>query len=311
MDMHKCGIIGCGAVGASTAFALMQDGLFHDLVLIDVDRNRAQGEAMDLSHGLPFTKPMEIIAGDYADLADAGMIIITAGAGQKPGETRMDLVHKNVNIFRSIIPQITRYNQEAILLVVANPVDILTWETLQLSGFPAQRVIGSGTVLDSSRLKYLLGSHLDVDPRSVHAYMIGEHGDSELAVWSSANISGVPLTEFCELRGYTQHTENQQKLYEEVKNSAYRIIEKKGATCYGIALSVQRICECIVRDEHGILPVSSLIQGHFGLQGLCISVPTILGACGVERVLDIALSEEEQGALLSSAKALKEVLQQI
>lgn len=308
VNMHKCVMVGCGFVGASSAFALMESGLFSEMVLIDVNQDKAEGEAMDLSHGLEFTQPMEIYAGDYSDVKDAGVIIITAGAGQKPGETRMDLVHKNVGIFRSMIPQILKYNQEAVLLVVANPVDILTWVTLQVSGFPPERVIGSGTVLDSARLKYLLSRHLDVDPRSVHAYIIGEHGDSELAVWSSANVSGVPLNEFCEMRGYLDHEGNREKLYEEVKNSAYRIIEKKGATYYGIALSVRRICECIARDEHSILPVSSLVQGHFGLHDLCMGVPAILGRKGVERVLDISLDEKEQEALLQSAAALRQVL---
>lgn len=311
VNMQKCAMIGCGFVGATSAFSLVESGLFNEMVLIDANHDKAEGEAMDLSHGLAFTQPMEITAGDYPDLKDCGIIIISAGAGQKPGETRMDLVHKNVSIFKQIIPQIVRYNQEALLLVVANPVDILTWVTWKLSGFPAQRVIGSGTVLDTARLKYLLGRHLDVDPRSVHAFIVGEHGDSELAVWSSANVSGVPLNEFCELRGYEEHRKNRQLLYEEVKNSAYRIIEKKGATYYGIALSVRRICECLVRDEHSILSVSSLIQGHFGLTDLCMGVPTILGSKGVERVLDIGLNRDEQDELLRSAAALKQVLQGI
>lgn len=310
-NKKKCGIIGCGHVGSSTAFALMESGLFHEMVLIDRDLEKAEGEAMDISHGLPFSRPMEIYAGDYCDLKDADIIIISAGAGQKPGETRLDLVHKNVEIFKSIIPQIVKYNQDAIILIVTNPVDILTWATVKLSGFPANRVIGSGTVLDSARMKYLIGKHLQVDPRSVHSFIIGEHGDSELAVWSSANISGVPLSEFSELKGYKEHEKNQRTLHEQVKNSAYKIIERKGATYYGIALSVRRICECIIRNEHGILPVSSLIQGHFGLYDVCMGVPTIVGAEGVQQILDIKLSEEEQRALLRSASELQKVLGQI
>ncbi len=308
---RKCGVVGCGFVGSSTAFALMESGLFQEMVLLDNNKKKAEGEAMDISHGLPFSRPMEIYAGDYCDLEGAQIIIITAGAGQKPGETRLDLVHKNVEIFKSIIPQITKYNKDAILLVVSNPVDILTWAALKLSGFPDSRVIGSGTVLDSARMKYLLGKHLNVDPRSVHSFVIGEHGDSELAVWSSANVSGVPLARFSELKGYTQHEENQKVLYEEVKNSAYKIIERKGATYYGIALSVKRICECIMRDEHGILPVSSLIHGHFGLDNVCMGVPTIVGAAGAEQVLDIEISGAEQKALLESAAELKKVLAEI
>ena len=311
VDMNKCAVIGCGFVGASSAFSLVESGLFNEMVLIDVNKEKAEGEAMDLSHGLAFAKPMEIYAGDYKDLGNAGVIIITAGAGQKPGETRMDLVNKNVAIFKTMIPRIVEYNKEAILLVVSNPVDILTWVTLKLSGYPANRVIGSGTVLDSARLKYLLSRHLNVDPRSVHAYIIGEHGDSELAVWSSANISGVPLNKFCELRGYNEHEKNRKILSDEVKNSAYEIIERKGATYYGIALSVRRICECIVRDEHSILPVSSLIQGHFGLENICMGAPSLVGMNGVEEVLDIELDENEQKELLISANALREVLESL
>lgn len=310
-NMRKCAVIGCGFVGASSAFTLMESGLFNEMVLIDVNREKAEGEAMDISHGLPFARPMEIYAGGYEDLKDAGIIIITAGAGQKPGETRLDLVNKNVAIYRSIIPEIVKNNQEAILLVVSNPVDILTWEALKISGFPKERVIGSGTVLDSARLKYLIGKHLDVDPRSVHAYIIGEHGDSELAIWSSANVSGVPLNEFCELKGYVKHEQNRKNLYEEVKNSAYKIIERKGATYYGIALSVRRICQSIVQDEHSILPISSLIDGHFGLHEVCMGVPTILGHNGVEQVLDIEIDEKEQELLLKSAEELKQVIERI
>lgn len=305
---RKCAVIGCGFVGSSAAFALMESGLFQEMVLIDANREKAEGEAMDISHGVPFAQPMEIYAGDYEDLENSQIVVIAAGAGQKPGETRLDLVHKNTKIFQSIIPKTAQYAPDAVLLVVTNPVDILTWVTLKLSGFPKERVIGSGTVLDSARLKYLLGKHLQVDPRGVHAFVIGEHGDSELAVWSSANISGVPLNEFCELKGYTQHEKNRKWLYEEVKNSAYKIIERKGATYYGIALSVRRICECIVRDEHSILPVSSLIEGHFGIEGICMGIPSILGKNGIQQILDISMDEKEQKALQKSAAELKTVL---
>jgi L-lactate dehydrogenase len=301
-------MIGCGFVGASSAFSLVESGLFSELVLIDVNRDRAEGEAMDLSHGLPFARPMEIYAGSYDDVADCGLIIVTAGANQKPGETRLDLVKKNVGIFKSIIPELRKRGCEGILLIVANPVDILTYVALKLSGFPSNRVIGSGTVLDSARLKYLLGQHLNVDSRSVHAFIIGEHGDSELAVWSSANVSGIELNHFCELCGHYHHMETMQKLYESVRDSAYEIIRKKGASYYGIAMAVRRIAECILRNEHSILPVSSLIEGHYGLNGVCMGVPTIVGSGGVEKVLDIRLSPEEQAELQRSAEALKQVL---
>lgn len=308
INVRKCAIIGCGFVGASCAFSLVQRGLFSELVLIDANREKAEGEAMDLSHGLPFARPMDIYSGSYDDIADCGLIIVTAGANQKPGETRLDLVKKNVGIYKSIIPEIKERKCEGILLIVSNPVDILTYTALKLSGFPANRVIGSGTVLDTARLKYLVGQHLDVDSRSVHAYIIGEHGDSELAVWSSANVSGIDLNHFCELCGHYNHMQSMQKLYENVRDSAYDIIKKKGATYYGIAMAVCRIAECIQRNEHSILPVSSLIEGHYGLDGVCMSVPTIVGSEGVEKVLDIQLSGDEQLKLLRSSEALKKVL---
>ncbi len=309
INNRKAAIIGCGFVGAASAFALMQSGIFSELVLIDADRAKAEGEALDISHGLPFAKPMQIYAGEYKDLSDAAMVIITAGAGQKPGETRLDLVHKNIGIFRSIIPEIVKYNTEGILLVVANPVDILTHAALKLSGFPENRVFGSGTVLDSARLKYLLGEHLEVDSRSVHAFIIGEHGDSEIAAWSSVNVSGIPLNDFCEMRGHFEHEESMRRIADDVKNSAYEIIEKKKATYYGIAMSVRRICEAVMRDEKSILPISSLQHDNNGADGVVLSMPAIVGRNGVEGTVPIRLSDQEKEKLLESAKTLKEVLE--
>ena len=305
---RKVAIIGCGFVGSSSAFALMQSGLFSEMVLIDADVNRAEGEALDISHGLPFAKPMKIYAGSYEDIADAAIVIVTAGAGQKPGETRLDLVKKNVEIFKSIIPEIAKQDFNGILLIVANPVDILTYVAAKLSKLPQGRVFGSGTVLDSARLKYLLGEHLDVDNRSVHAFIIGEHGDSEIAAWSSANVSGIPLNDFCEMRGYFKHEESMKKILEEVKNSAYEIIEKKHATYYGIAMSVRRICEAIIRDEKSILPVSSIQKGEYGIENVALSIPAIVGREGVEKVVPIKLSDTEKEELIKSANTLKNVL---
>ena len=305
---RKVAIIGCGFVGSSSAFALMQSGLFSEMVLIDADINRAEGEALDISHGLPFAKPMKIYAGSYEDIADAAIVIVTAGAGQKPGETRLDLVKKNVEIFKSIIPKIAKQDFNGILLIVANPVDILTYVAAKLSKLPQGRVFGSGTVLDSARLKYLLGEHLDVDNRSVHAFIIGEHGDSEMAEWSSANVSGIPLNDFCEMRGYFKHEESMKKILEEVKNSAYEIIEKKHATYYGIAMSVRRICEAIIRDEKSILPVSSIQKGEYGIENVALSIPAIVGREGVEKVVPIKLSDTEKEELIKSASTLKNVL---
>ena len=312
VNLRKVAIIGCGFVGSSIAFSLMQKQLFSEMVLIDANTKKAEGEAMDLGHGLPYTSPMNIYAGTYDDIVDCAMIIITAGANQKPDETRLDLIDKNVRIFKSIIPEISKKNCEGILLIVSNPVDVLTYVAYKLSGFPANRVIGSGTVLDTARLKYLLGRHLSVDSRSVHAVIIGEHGDSELAVWSGANISGVPLNDFCELRGHYQHEESMKRIYEDVRDSAYEIIEKKGATYYGIAMAVSRIASSIIRNEQSIMPVSALLEGQYdGLEGLCLSVPSIVGKNGLEKVLDIQLNANEHQALHDSAAQLKAVIDHI
>ncbi len=310
INSRKAAIVGCGFVGSASAFALMECGLFSEMVLIDADRNRAEGEALDISHGLPFSKPMQIYAGDYSDISDAAVVIVTAGAGQKPGETRLDLVKKNVSIFRSVIPQIARYNKDGILLIVANPVDILTYAAAKLSGFPENRVFGSGTVLDTARLKYLLGGHLGVDSRSIHAFIIGEHGDSEIAAWSSANVSGVPIHDFCEMRGHFEHEKAMIEIAENVKNSAYEIIEKKKATYYGIAMSVKRICEAIVRDEKSILPVSS-IQNTGEISGVALSMPTIVGKHGVEGAVPIRLDDKEKAALKESADTLRAVIEDV
>ncbi|MBR1761960.1 MAG: L-lactate dehydrogenase [Eubacterium sp.] len=311
INSRKAAIVGCGFVGSASAFALMESGLFSEVVLIDNNEDKAEGEALDISHGLPFAKPMQIYAGGYEDISDAAIIVVTAGAGQKPGETRLDLVKKNVAIFKSVIPEITKYNQDGILLVVANPVDILTYVAAKLSGFPSNRVFGSGTVLDTARLKYLLGDHLGVDPRSIHAFIIGEHGDSEIAAWSSANVSGIPLNSFCEMRGHYNHNKAMHEIADEVKNSAYEIIEKKGATYYGIAMSVKRICEAIVRDEKSILPVSSIQKGNYGIEGVSLSMPAIVGKHGVEALVPIELSKKEQENLTKSAQTLKDVLNDV
>ena len=308
INTRKAAIIGCGFVGSASAFALMQSGLFSKIVLIDSDKNRAEGEALDISHGLPFAKPMQIYAGGYENISDASIIIITAGAGQKPGETRLDLVKKNVGIFKSIVPEIVKYNKEAILLVVANPVDILTYTAAKLSGFPENRVFGSGTVLDTARLKYLLGEHLEIDNRSIHAFIIGEHGDSEIAAWSSANVSGIPINNFCEMRGHFNHDDSMKKIADDVKNSAYEIIEKKKATYYGIAMSVKRICEAIVRDEKSILPVSSIQRDNYGIDGIALSMPAIVGKNGVEGHVPIELNRKELSALKKSADTLQNVI---
>ena len=307
VNPRKAAVIGCGFVGSATAFTLMQSRLFSELVLLDVNMEKADGEAKDIAHGIPFAGQMKIYAGTYDDAADAAIIIITAGANQKPGETRLDLVQKNTAIYQSIIPEIVKRDFGGILLIVSNPVDILTYVALKLSGLPEKRVLGSGTVLDTARLKYALGEHLGVDSRSVHSFIIGEHGDSEIAAWSSTNVSGIPLNEFCEMRGHFNHDAAMDAIAEKVKNSAYEIISKKQATYYGIAMSVKRICECIVRNERSILPVSAMMHGEYGIEDITLSMPAIVGIGGVETHVPIALREEEAEKLVESAKKLKEV----
>ena len=309
VNLRKAAIIGCGFVGAASAFALMQSGLFSELVLLDANQRKAEGEALDISHGLPFARPMDIHAGTYDEMADAAVVIVTAGANQKPGETRIDLVKKNAAIFKSIMAEIRPRNYKGILLVVANPVDILTQTALQYSGLPESRVMGSGTVLDTARLKYLLGEHLRVDSRSVHAFIIGEHGDSEIAVWSSANVSGIPIHDFCEMRGYFNHREAMQRIASGVKNSAYEIIEKKQATYYGVAMAVRRICEAIIRDEKSILPVSGMLHGQFGVDGVALSMPAIVGKDGIEGHVPIQLNDAETQALRQSADKLRSIVE--
>ncbi len=308
LNHRKAAVIGCGFVGSACAFSLIQRGLFSELVLIDANRDKAEGEAMDLSHGLPYIAAMDVHAGTYDDLSDCALIVITAGANQKPGQTRLELIGQNVSILNSIIPQITARPFEGILLIVSNPVDALTYAAFRISGYPAHRVMGSGTVLDSARLKYLLGEHLNVDSRSIHAVIIGEHGDSELAVWSGANVSGVPLDDFCEMRGHTGHREAEQRIYEDVRDSAYEIIKRKGATYYGIAMAVARIAEGIMKDERAILPVSVVLGGQYGLRELALSIPSIVGRRGVEQILEIPLSDGEREALNASAAQLREVI---
>ena len=308
VNIQKCAIIGCGFVGATTAFTLIEHGVFSELVLIDANNKKAEGEAMDLNHGIPFAKPVKVYAGNYDDLSDCSLIIISAGANQKPGETRIDLVKKNTAILKSIIPEITKINKECILLILSNPVDILTYITLKISGFPKNRVIGSGTVLDTARLKYLLAEHLGVDSRNVHAFIIGEHGDSELAVWSSANISGIDLKDFCGLCGKCTTMENIYNLYNNVRESAYKIIDSKGATYYAIAMATLRIVECIVRDEKSVIPVSTLVEGEYGINDVCMGLPSIVGKNGVERILEIPLNKNETENLLNSAREINEYI---
>ena len=311
VNYRKAAVIGCGFVGASIAFRFLQQGLFSHLVLVDANREKAEGEAMDLSDGLPYGASMEITAGTYNDVAGCGLVVVTAGVNQKPGETRLELIGRNAAILKSILHEITSRKFEGILLIVSNPVDVLTYLSKELSGYPRERVIGSGTVLDTARLKQLLGEELGVDSRNVHAFIVGEHGDSELAVWSGANVSGLDLQDFCRLRGKALNPQDMDRLYREVQGSADAIIRRKGATYYGIAMAVGRIAECIVRDEHAVLPVSAVLEGEYGLEKLALSVPAIVGKNGLEKILEIPLSQTERTALDSSAQQMQQAIRQV
>ena len=311
INERKAAIIGCGAVGASIAFRFLQQGLFSKLVLVDTNQAKAEGEAMDLSDGLPYGAQMEITAGGYDDIADCALVVITAGANQKPGETRLDLIGKNAAIMRSILGELTQRDFGGILLIVSNPVDVLTYVAQKVSGYPKERVIGSGTVLDTARLKQLLGEELRVDSRNVHAFIIGEHGDSELAVWSGANVSGLDLETFCRLRGKALSEADRERMYENIRDSAYEIIERKGATYYGIAMAVGRIAECIVKDEHAVLPISVVLDGQYGLDDLALSIPSIVGRGGLEDILEIQLSRAERRALADSAQQMAEAIREL
>jgi L-lactate dehydrogenase len=297
---------GAGAVGASAAYALMMSGLASEIVLVDVNQRRAEGEAMDLMQGSPFVQPVTVRAGTYDDCRNAQIVVITAGAAQKPGETRLDLVKKNTGIFQDMIPQIALAAPEAILLIVSNPVDVLTYAALKFSGFPAGRVVGSGTVLDTARLRALIGQRLEVDPRSVHGYVIGEHGDSEVVVWSRTMVAGMPIHDFCEQRHSTCDADMQEEIANQVRRAAYEIIERKGATYYAIGLGVRHVVEAMLRDQNTILTVSTQMTGQFGISDICLSLPSIVDHGGVEGVLMPGLSDEELTALRRSADVLKE-----
>lgn len=310
----KVSIIGAGNVGSTFAFALMIRGIAREIVIVDKDNKKALGECMDLNHGLSFAHPAAICSTDYEGCADSDIVVITAGAKQKPGQSRIDLVQTNVDIFKEIIPNVLRYAKDAILLVVTNPVDILTYVTLKISGLPNNRVIGSGTVLDSSRFRYLISEHCNVDPRNIHAYIIGEHGDTELPVWSSANIGGMKIEKYCLRCKNSKHCDRDEelkKIFNEVKNAAYAIIEAKGATYYAIALALVRIAEAMLRDENSVLPVSTLIDDYYGIDDVCLSLPCIVNKNGVEQFLRLELSEKELDRFKHSAETLKKVIKSI
>lgn len=308
----KVAVVGCGNVGATFAYALLISGLASEIVLIDANHAKAEGEAMDLNHAMPLGRPVRIWAGDYSDCAGAVITVVTAGAAQRPGETRLALVQRNTGIFKQIIPNIVQYNPSGIILIATNPVDILTYVAQQLSGLPRNQVIGSGTVLDSARFRYLLSQQFDVDPRSVHAFIIGEHGDSEVPAWSLANIAGMRLPQYCAVNGLgCENDEVLDEIFKQTRDAAYHIIERKGATYYAIASGLMRICEAIIRDQGTVLSVSSYIQDYYGISDVCLSIPSVVDLGGVERVIHLDLSADEIEGLQKSAQILKATISEL
>jgi len=308
----KVAIIGAGNVGSTFAFSLMIKAVAREIVLIDMDQGRAEGECMDLNHGASFVQPVNIYSAGFEGCEGADVVVITAGAKQKPEQSRVDLVQTNAEIFKDIIPKIVKFAKNAILLVVSNPMDILTYVTLKISGYDSSKVIGSGTVLDTSRFRYLISEHCRLDPRNVHAYIIGEHGDTELALWSHANIGGMVLAKYCPVcNEHCEYKKELGKIFEQVRDAAYRIIEVKGATYYAIGLALVRIVEAILRDESSVLPVSTLINDYYGIEDVCLSTPCIVNRNGVQRVLKLELSGLEQKQLRHSAMTLKDIIKKI
>jgi L-lactate dehydrogenase len=307
----KVVVVGAGSVGTAYIYALLPSGVAEEIVLVDLDAKRAEGEVMDLSHGLPFIPPVSIKHGDYSDCTGADLIVVTAGAKQAPGQSRLELIKKNASIVKTICKEISKYDCPGVLVMVTNPVDPLTYVALKELGWPRERVIGSGTVLDSARFKYLLSSHCKVDARNVHAYILGEHGDSEVPAWSMTHIAGVQLEEYCRICKMCDYKKHHREIADEVRNSAYHIIDYKGSTFYGIGLSLVRISQTILRDEHSILTVSSLLEGEYGIDDVCLSIPCVVDSGGISKVIDVELTKEESEGLNASAQEIRKVLDHI
>ncbi|MFL5579800.1 MAG: L-lactate dehydrogenase [Gemmatimonadaceae bacterium] len=306
----RVAVVGAGHVGATFAYSLLLSGLAAEVVLIDVDAKRAEGEAMDLAHAVPFSRPARVWAGPLSDCAGAALTVITAGAGQKPGETRLQLAGRNAKVVRGVAPEIARHNPDGLILVATNPVDVLAQLAQEGSGLPAGRVLGSGTILDTARFRWLLGQHVGVDPRSVHAYVVGEHGDSGVPVWSSASVGGVPVAEFAEQAGKPVDQAARERIAKETRQAAYDIIQRKGATYYAIASGLVRLVEAVVRDQRTVLSVSTLVERRHGYpeaDGVYLSVPCVVDRSGVSGVLRLGLDDAERAALAKSADVLREV----
>lgn len=307
----RVAIVGAGNVGATFAYALLTSGLSSEIVLIDANQAKAEGEAMDLMHAVPLGRPTRVWAGSYADCAGATVTVVTAGSAQRPGETRLDLAARNTEIFRQIIPNVVKNNPDGILVIATNPVDVLTYATLKFSGLSPERVIGSGTILDTARFRYLLSQHFDVDPRSVHAFIIGEHGDSEVPVWSLANLAGMRLPVYCAANDMHCTPETLSDIFQQTRDAAYHIIQRKGATFYAIASGLTRLVEAIIRDQSTVMSVSSLIKNYYGISDVCFSLPTVIDGGGVERVIQLELDQDEMNGLKKSAEVLKSTIHQL
>lgn len=304
----KIAIVGAGSVGTTFAYSLLIQGLASQIVVIDVNKERAEGEVMDLDHGIPFAYPVQIWSGDYYDCKDADIVVIAADKGQKIEQSRLDLAQGNFEMMKQIVPNITKHNKECILIVVTNPLDVMTYATLKLSGFPRSRVIGSGTSLDTARLRFLLAEHLQIDPRNIHAYIIGEHGDSEVPVWSLANVAGIKLRDYC-LACKVPFTEHEfDEMFTKVKNAGYEIMKRKGRTNYGVALAITRIVRSILRNENSVLTVSTLLEDYFGVNDICLSVPTIVNRKGIKEIIKLPLDENEIKEFQTSANIIKNVI---
>jgi L-lactate dehydrogenase len=310
-QVNRVVLIGTGAVGSSYAFAMLNQGVCEEFVLLDLNKEKSEGDAMDLNHGLPFApSPTKIWFGDYSDCKDADLIVICAGANQKPGETRLDLVEKNSAIFKGIVEQVMASGFDGIFLVATNPVDILTYATWKFSGLPKERVIGSGTILDTARFRFLLGEYFDVDTRNVHAYIIGEHGDTELPVWSHADIAGRPISDWAKAKKDFKQ-EDLDELFVNVRDAAYHIIQRKGATFYGIAMGLVRVTKAILQNENSVLTVSAYLDNKYGQDDVFIGVPAVVNRSGIREVVEISLTAEEQEKFKHSSEVLKKVTKTI
>lgn len=310
IQKRTIGIVGTGHVGVAAAYAVFLRGLCSEIILIDKNHERAEGEAMDLMHGQAFGEPVTARAGTYEDLDRAQLVVISAGVAQREGETRLDLLNRNADVFREIIGQLDRHAPRAVLVIATNPVDVLTYVSQKLSRRPGSRVIGTGTMLDTARFRALLGRHYKVDPRSVHAYIVGEHGDSEVPLWSSARIGGVSLVDHT-ISGQAFDKDAMEALFEQVRNAAYDIISRKGYTNTAIGSAIARLVEAVLADQGSVLPVGRLLEGHYAIDDVCLSIPTIVGSSGVREALLPQLSEDERAGLQHSADVLKKNLREL